>query len=64
MALSTPSRAAVSITGKPTNGWWFLLVDQAARRSLRTVRREYVDSLAVEVDEDDDDDDEDSEHDS
>jgi hypothetical protein len=55
-AFSTPSRAAVSITGRSTNGWWFLLVDQVSRRSLRTVRREYVDSLAIDVDDDEDDD--------
>jgi len=59
-AFSKPSSAAVSITGKPTNGWWFLLVDQASRRSLRRVRRDYVDTLAVDV-EDDEGEDEDSE---
>src|SRR5262249_46331009 len=40
-AFPTPSSAAVAITGKPENGWWFLLVDQASRRSLRRVRRDY-----------------------
>jgi hypothetical protein len=61
-AFATPSRAAGYITGKPTNGWWFLRVDQGSRRSLRRVRRDYVDTLAVEVEdnegEDDDNDDE------
>jgi hypothetical protein len=57
------SRAAVSLTGKPTNGWWFFLVDQASRRSLRDVWRQYVDSRAVDAEDDDadtdgDDDDE------
>jgi len=56
-AFSTPSRAAISITGKPTNGWWFLLVDQASRRSLRLVRRDYVDALAVDVEDDEGEDD-------
>jgi hypothetical protein len=56
-AFASPSRAAVSITGKPTNGWCFLLVEKATRRSLRSVRREYVDSLAVDVEDDEDADD-------
>jgi hypothetical protein len=56
---TTPSEAAVAITGKPTNGWWFFLVDEASRRSLRDVRREYLDSLAVEDDDIDDDGDDD-----
>jgi Protein of unknown function (DUF1524)/Protein of unknown function DUF262/Restriction Enzyme Adenine Methylase Associated len=60
IAFSTPSSAAVSITGKATNGWWFLLVDQASRRSLKRVRRDYVESLAVDV-EDDEGEDEDHE---
>jgi hypothetical protein len=58
-----PSPAAVSLTGKPTNGWWFFLVDQASRRSLRDVWRQYVDSRSVdtgddEADTDGDDDEE------
>lgn len=52
---STPSDAARSITGKSMNGWWFFLVDQAARRSLRDLRREYVDTLAVDAEDDDGD---------
>ena len=50
-----PSSAAAAITGKPTNGKSFFLVDQASRRSLRDVWREYVDSLADEVEEDEGD---------
>jgi hypothetical protein len=48
----TPSAAAVSLTGKPTNGWSFFLVDPSSRRSLRDVWRDYVDKLAVDVDDD------------
>ena len=50
----TPSAtaAARAITGHATNGWWFFLVDQASRRSLRTVRRDYVDAMAVDVEDD------------
>jgi hypothetical protein len=54
---ATPSRAAGAITGKPTNGWWFLLVDQVSRRSLRRVRRDYVDTLAVDVEDEEGEDD-------
>lgn len=49
----SPSEAAKAITGKSTNGWWFFLVDQQPRRSLRDVRREYLESLAVDAEEDD-----------
>jgi hypothetical protein len=31
---------------------WFFLVDQASRRSLRAVRRDYVDAMAVDVEDD------------
>jgi Restriction Enzyme Adenine Methylase Associated len=55
----TPSVAAAAIRGKPTGGWWFFLVDQAAKRSLRDVRRDYVEKLDVEVEDDDGDEDED-----
>jgi hypothetical protein len=59
----TPSEAARAVTGQQTNGWWFFLVDKQARRSLRDVRREYLESFAEDVgkegdDEDDGDDDE------
>jgi hypothetical protein len=54
-----PSPAATAIAGKPTNGWWFFLVDPAAKRSLRDVWRDYVDSLAVDVEDDDADEDND-----
>jgi hypothetical protein len=63
---SSPSQAAVHIVGHRMNGWWFFLTDQASRRSLRIVRRDYVNGIAAEVDDDepdedgDDDDDEDA----
>ena len=57
----SPSPAANKIVGAQTNGWSFFLIDQASRRSLRNVRRDYIDAMAVEaedeeVDDDDDDD--------
>jgi hypothetical protein len=52
-----PSPAASAIRGQSTNGWWFFLVDSASRRSLRDVWRDYVDSLAVDVEDDDADED-------
>jgi hypothetical protein len=55
----SPSPAASAIVGHQMNGWWFFLVDQASRRSLRMVRRDYIDSMAVDVDDDEPDDDED-----
>jgi len=54
---ASPSEAARSITGKPTNGWWFFLIDQQSRRSLKDVRIEYLESIAADVEEDDSDDD-------
>jgi len=58
---STPSGAAVSLTGRPTNGWSFFLVDRNSRRSLRDVWRDYVETLAVDADDDDASDDGDDE---
>ena len=34
----SPSAAAGSITGHPTNGWWFLVVERDPIRTLRGVR--------------------------
>ena len=51
-----PSVAATAIAGRPTNGWSFFLVDPAAKRTLRDVWRDYVDSLTVDVEDDDADD--------
>ena len=61
VAYEGPSQAATVIAGKSTNGWWFFLVDQASRRSLRNVRRDYVDAMAVDAEDDEPDDDDDDE---
>ena len=53
----TPSQAARHLAGHAVNGWYFFLTDQALRRSLRGVRREYVNALAVDDDMDDEGDD-------
>ena len=57
VAFSSPSEAASAIAGHPTNGWWFFLIDQATKRSLRAVRRDYVSAMAVDVDDDESEDD-------
>jgi hypothetical protein len=54
---TSPSDAADAITGHSTNGWGFFLVDQASKRTLRAVRREYIEGLAVDADDEDVDDD-------
>lgn len=56
----SPSPAASKIVGHHTNGWGFFLTDQSSKRTLRNVRRDYVDAMAVDA-EDDDEDDEDDE---
>jgi hypothetical protein len=58
---SSPSEAAKSITGGAMNGWWFFLVDQTTKRSLKDVRLDYLESIAADADDDDDDDDLDDE---
>jgi hypothetical protein len=50
---SYPTGAAVSITGTSVSGWWFFLVDPDHRRCLLDLWHEYVDELAVDVDESD-----------
>ena len=52
---SSPSEAAKAITGGAMNGWWFFLVDQQSRRSLKDVRLEYLESIAADSDDDADD---------
>lgn len=51
----SPSVAAQAITGTSTNGWGFFLVDVAARRSLRDIRTEYLESIAADGEDDGDD---------
>jgi hypothetical protein len=60
-AYASPSDAASAIAGKRIGGWWFFLTDQASRKSLRMVRRDYVSSMAVDAEDDDVDEDEDDE---
>jgi GNAT superfamily N-acetyltransferase len=59
VAFSSPSDAASAIAGKRTGGWWFFLTDQASQRSLRSLRRDYVDAMAVDAGDDEPDDEED-----
>jgi hypothetical protein len=53
---SSPSEAAKVVAGGIRNGWSFFLVDKAARRSLNDVRLDYLESIAVDVDDEDTDD--------
>jgi hypothetical protein len=57
VAFLRPYNAASSIVGKRTNGWAFFLTDQASRRSLRDVRRDYINNMAVDAEDDEPDDD-------
>jgi Protein of unknown function (DUF1524)/Protein of unknown function DUF262/Restriction Enzyme Adenine Methylase Associated len=57
VAFSSASDAASAIVGKKTNGWSFFLTDQASRRTLRQVRRDYVNAMAVDVEDELEDDD-------
>jgi hypothetical protein len=57
VAFASASDAANAIVGKRTNGWWFFLTDQAARQSLTRVKRDYVNAMAVDVEEDEPDED-------
>jgi hypothetical protein len=52
IAYASPSEAASRIAGHAMNGWWFFLTDPTSKRSLRTVRREYVESMAVDAEDD------------
>jgi hypothetical protein len=57
VAFSSPFNAASAIVGKRTNGWGFFLTDQTSKRSLRDVRRDYVNAMAVDSEDDEPDDD-------
>lgn len=61
MAHASPSDAASAIAGKRIGGWWFFLTDQANRISLRKIRRDYVNAMAVDAEDDEPDDDDDDE---
>jgi hypothetical protein len=51
---SSPSEAARTIAGRVAmNGWWYFFVDPKARRTLRDVRSDYLESIALDADEDD-----------
>jgi hypothetical protein len=62
-AFSSASDAANAIVGKRTNGWSFFLTDQASRKSLTGVRRDYVNAMAVDVEDEEPDDDGDEDED-
>jgi hypothetical protein len=57
VAYASPSEAATAVAGKRTGGWWFFLTDQASRTSLRKIRRDYVNAMAVDEEDDEPDDD-------
>ena len=61
VAYISPSPAASKIVGYQMNGWWFFLTDQSSRRSLRNVRRDYVENMAVDAEDDEPDDEDDDE---
>jgi hypothetical protein len=52
VAYLTPSDAASAIVGKRTNGWGFFLTDQLSRQSLQDIRRDYVNTMAVNIEDD------------
>jgi GNAT superfamily N-acetyltransferase len=56
----SPSEAGKALNGGPVNGWWFFLIDRETKKSLKTVRRDYLEQLQEaddEVEGDDEDDD-------
>ncbi len=56
VAFQSPTEAAKKLVGGPVNGWSFFLVDPVTRRSLKSVRRDYVNAMSVDVEDDDGDD--------
>jgi uncharacterized protein with ParB-like and HNH nuclease domain len=52
----TPSGAAYSLRKRATNGWGFWLVDPATKKSLRSIRREYLEQSSLEAADDGDED--------
>lgn len=61
VAYPSASDAATAVVGKRTGGWWFFLTDQASRTSLRKIRRDYVNTMAVDEEDDEPEDDDDEE---
>ena len=57
IAYLRPSETATAVAGKRTNGWWFFLVDQNSKRSLRDVRSDYVNAMALDAEDDEPDED-------
>ena len=57
----TPSGAGYHVRRKATSGWSFWLLDPKTKKSLASVRREYVERLSLEsnVEEEDDNDEDD-----
>jgi len=56
----TPSGAGYHLRKRSTNGWGFWLVDPQTKKSLASIRREYLEKSSLEssvIDDDDDDDD-------
>ncbi|TWU02711.1 GmrSD restriction endonuclease domain-containing protein [Stieleria varia] len=52
---SSPTEAAKAITGAGSiNGWYFFLVEEKPKRSLKDVRIEYLESIAADESDDDD----------
>ena len=55
---ATPTQAAKHIVGGGVvNGWWFFLTESVSGKSLRSVRRDYVNEMAVDVEDEEPDDD-------
>jgi len=55
---SSPSQAATYIVGHAMNGWWFFLIEPSGV-SLRTVRRDYVNEMAVDIEDEESESDQD-----
>lgn len=53
--------AASKIAGHNRNGWGFFAIDQASGRSLRAIRRDYVNALSVDVEDEEIDEEEEDE---
>lgn len=54
---SAPSDAATQLSGHRTNGWQFFRVGGADGPLLKSLRRQYIEQMAMEAEEEDLDDD-------